>query len=667
VSHPLTHHASRITFYVLRFTVLLFLLASIPTHAAHEKITITGRVTNGTPGGTVPEGTPVTLHVFTAIEEAGTYTTTVAADGAFRFNGLKPAGEERLIACVVYQGVDYTSEVATCEPGQREIHLSVTIYDTTDDPGAVQIAQLHVFVDVEEDRLWVAEHYQIGNAGQRTYVGALPFTLPKGALNLRLDGGALGERYLEWAGAFADTRPIPPGPVTSEVYFSYELPYQRGMAIAREFHVSVASAALVVTDEGISLEGAALTPEGSIDTDAGPARVYAAGPLVAGEPLAFSLGETVQEQGKGRAMEITVGVAALVVAVGLVYLLWRSPAPGPLPARVRPLVQAIAALDARTLSQQAYRQERERLVHRIQAVLAESEPGPTDERRFYSVSTLPNANHQGILDGDIIKLNPALITITDGLVGQMAPEVLQGRVRSQVELLLNQGKIRTFHMDVNFEDYGFGPQRPDVNTAVFTPEFLARLNTRVQAQGAFLNLHLLTDQPHIRLRKFEDIPLGTVCFQLDAVQEPAALEALVDQIAAMGACASPVVETVGTANRPPLSVEAAFALLEPVLPEIGMLTFQAAGTAARSSQGGGRFDHVAPYVARARHSFDGTFQIQGGITTETIGEAVRLGAEFLVCGTQIFCNAEGLTPPEVVDRLLAEAARALANIDDRNM
>jgi pentose-5-phosphate-3-epimerase len=637
--------------------------------AAQETVTITGRVTNGTPGGTVPAGTPVTLHVFTAIEETGTYTTTVAADGDFRFDGLTLVGEERLIARVVYRDVDYTSEVATFEPGQREIHLSVTIYDTADDPGAVQIAQLHVFVDVEEDRLWVAEHYQIGNAGQRTYVGALPFTLPEGALNLRLDGGALGERYLEWAGAFADTRPILPGPVTSEVYFSYELPYQRGMAIAREFHVPVASAALVVTDEGISLEGAALTPEGSIDTDMGPARVYTTGPLVAGEPLAFSLGETVQEQGKGkgRAVEITAGVAALVVAAGLVYLLWRSPVPGPLPVRVRPLVQAIAALDARALSEQAYHQERERLVHQIQAVLAESEPGPTDGRRFYSVSSLPNATRQGILDGDVVKLNPALITITDGLVGQMAPEVLHGRVRSQVELLLNQGKIRTFHVDVNFEDYGgFGPQRPNVNTAVFTPEFLAQLNTRVQAQGAFLNLHLLTDQPHIRLREFEDIPLGAVCFQLDAVQEPAALEALVHQIAAMDACASPVIETVGATNRPPPSVEAVFALLEPVLPEIGMLTFQAAGTAARSSQGGGRFDRVAPYIARIRRAFAGTIQIQGGITTETIGEAVKLEAEFLVCGTQIFCNAEGLTPPEVVDRLLAETARALTDVDDRD-
>lgn len=284
----------------------------------------------------------------------------------------------------------------------------------------------------------------------------------------------------------------------------------------------------------------------------------------------------------------------------------------------------------------------------------------TDRQHFYTSRTPPAFTQQDVLDGKAVKLNPALITIADGLVGKVEPETLQKRVLAQVELLLDHGKVRTFHVDVNFEDYGgFGAKRPDINSTIFTPDFLAKLDERVQAAGAFLNLHLLTDHPQDRLLEFETIPLGAICFQLDAAQEPAAIEALVHQIVEMGACASPVIETVGTENRLPLSIEAAFVLLEPILPSVGMLTLQASGTAARSSQGRGRFDHVAPYIARVRHNFDGTFQIQGGITTETIGEAVMLGAEFLVCGTQIFRNPQGLTPAEVVDHLLAEASCAL--------
>jgi hypothetical protein len=371
VKDSTTHRAVRITAHVSRLTLLLLLLTPVRTHAAQETIAVTGYVANGTPGGAVPTGLPVTLHVLTAIEEAGTYTATVAADGAFRFGGLTLVGGERLIARVVYQGVDYYSEVATFETGQREIALPITIYETTDDPGAVQAAQLHIFLDVEADRLWVTEYHQIGNAGDRTYTGALLFTLPDGALNLHLDGGELGGRFSEREGGFADTYPVPPGRITTEVFFSYELPYQEGMSVERVFYIPVASAALVIPDEGVALEGAGLTPEGRIDTDVGPALSYAAGPLAAGETLTFNVGQAAGEQRGGGAEEIGIGVAVLAVAVVAAYSLWRSPTSRPPPAQARPLVEAVATLDADfeagLLAEETYRQEREKLKCEIRA------------------------------------------------------------------------------------------------------------------------------------------------------------------------------------------------------------------------------------------------------------------------------------------------------------
>ena len=47
------------------------------------------------------------------------------------------------------------------------------------------------------------------------------------------------------------------------------------------------------------------------------------------------------------------------------------------------------------------------------------------------------------------------------------------------------------------------------------------------------------------------------------------------------------------------------------------------------------------------------------ITPSTIREAVKFGAEFLVSGTQIFRNQKGLAPPDVIDIMLMEAAKAL--------
>ncbi|MFP4345515.1 MAG: hypothetical protein ACLFU8_12540 [Anaerolineales bacterium] len=272
----------------------------------------------------------------------------------------------------------------------------------------------------------------------------------------------------------------------------------------------------------------------------------------------------------------------------------------------------------------------------------------TPAQRFYGVS------------GDAARINPALITITDGLVAHRPAQVLQERVWQEVAELLEHG-VRTFHVDVNFPDYGgFVHRRPDLNVSLFTPAFLERLNTFVRERDAFLNLHLLTDAPRARLRDYAGVGAGAVCFQLEAVAAPA-LEALVEEIRATGAVASPVIETVGSVNRPAEPVDAVLAKLEPVLRRVGMLTLQAVGTGARSSwsspeAGQARLRSYATWI---RSNFEGTLQIQGGITTATVGKMVELGADFLVCGTQIFRNPGGLPAHEVVAALIAEAGRAL--------
>ena len=282
-------------------------------------------------------------------------------------------------------------------------------------------------------------------------------------------------------------------------------------------------------------------------------------------------------------------------------------------------------------------------------------------QQFYGQSALRSFTRQDILDGRVIKINPALITVTDGLISSTPPGVLQQRVEEQTHHLLAHG-IRTFHVDLNFPDYsGFAQSKPDMNTAVFTPDFVEHLNRGVVSAGAFLNVHLLTDAPQQHLREYQHIKLGAICFQLDAVFEPRRLAALVEQIRTMGACPSPVIETVGSERLQPQAVGDVLKLLGPVLPHMGMLTFQAAGTASRSDRPAATLATglVRPYIESLQREFAGTIQIQGGITTGTVGQAVGLGAEFLVCGTQLFRNPEGLTPDQVIRAMLQAAAETL--------
>jgi hypothetical protein len=379
---------------VVLLALLLLTVAWAPI-PQQETITVVGQVTNGTSDSDTPAGLEVTLHVFSGMEEAATHAFLLNADGSFRFSNLTAQEGDIFAARVVYQDVVYISKFATFEPGMQETSLPITVYETTEDSSTILITQAHVFIAFAEGRVWIEEYYLVGNTGDRTYVGVddtgtgqrttLSFTLPDGAENLSFDGLSLGERYVGQEGRFADTEPVPPGSATVEMLLSYELPYQEGMDVERAFGVPVDSVALVLSGEQVALEGAGVTPTGTMDTQMGPALSYAAGPLAAGESLVFTLIRQQQATApstqagsypvRNVTYEISAGLVALALAMVAVSLLWRSPATAPLPARARPLVEAIAALDtdfeAGQIGEKAYRKRRKALKRQLCARLAD--------------------------------------------------------------------------------------------------------------------------------------------------------------------------------------------------------------------------------------------------------------------------------------------------------
>jgi hypothetical protein len=347
--------------------------------------------------------------VFSGMEERATHTTRTAADGSFRFEGLTSEDGEVFVARVVLQDVTYISEFVTPEPEQSELSLPVTVYETSEDASDIEVAQLHIFLVAVGQRLQVREYYLISNTSDRTYVGVqnpeigrrttLMFTLPEGAEGPAFEGAGLGERFFQHEEGFADTAPILPGSATGEVLFSYEMPYREGVRIERVLDVPISSVALLLSGEdadidrasaedpkgfpkplgseaaSITLLGDGIASAGVLDTQMGPALSYTAGPLAAGEPLAFTLaaGSSV----RNATLETAIGLAALAAAVLVAYLLLARRTPrfigGPLPAQARPLVEAIAALDdafeAGRVSADAYRRERASLRRQVRAAL----------------------------------------------------------------------------------------------------------------------------------------------------------------------------------------------------------------------------------------------------------------------------------------------------------
>ena len=264
-----------------------------------------------------------------------------------------------------------------------------------DVPPDIVISQLHLFLSRTGDRVQVTEYYLLSNTGDEVFEGTddpetgqrvtITFDVPEGADALTFDGPGLGERFVAVQDGFADTEPIPPGTASLGVLFSYDLQYREGLLIARSAPVPVASVVILAAEGGLGVEGAGVEPAGVLETEQGPALSYTAGPLAAGEMLSLVLfsaelpavppaaaGPSVPARNAGQ--EAAIGLSVLAVAVAGVYLLWRSRSPaGPPPEQVRPVVERIAALDARfeagQVPESAYRKRRKSLVRQARKLL----------------------------------------------------------------------------------------------------------------------------------------------------------------------------------------------------------------------------------------------------------------------------------------------------------
>ncbi|MCJ7550505.1 MAG: hypothetical protein MUQ30_12580 [Anaerolineae bacterium] len=359
-------------------------------------VVVIGEVTNGTSGGTIPAGAPVTLQLFGGAEWTNTYTSTLDADGTFRFADLEAEAGNDFLAHIVYQDVSYYSEPANLD---GEAVADILIYEATDDLSLVQVDQAHLFIVPTGDRLQISEYYLIGNTGEGTYIGAgqgdgderttVAFSVPPAAMGLIFDGPGLGERFIGDPTSFADSLPVPPGTATIEVDFAYELAYEEGLVLTRELNVPVKSVVIIVNGSEIGLAGSGVEFAGMMDTQMGPAASYTAGPYTAGVPLVLRFvpqdsavaapveaPTPVEASGppqRDPVSETLIGSVALVVAAFVAYQVWQAQPTLPMPEAARDTVADIIALDERhasgDLPDRDYEQQRSALRRKIRSDL----------------------------------------------------------------------------------------------------------------------------------------------------------------------------------------------------------------------------------------------------------------------------------------------------------
>lgn len=213
--------------------VLLLALSSVYPVAAENDGTISGQLSNASPGGETPVIAEVFLELYTPeSDEPETQTSPVDDEAGFVFHNLDTNSSYTYYVGVEYLGITYYSKALSFTEENLELSAEVNVYETTDDASEISIALSHTIITVDAEGLSVTEFFILNNSGEYTYTGSdsvpvlgdekvtalLP--IPAEAEHLQL-GPEMGDNALFTDSGLAYSAPIIPGytPVT----YSYHI------------------------------------------------------------------------------------------------------------------------------------------------------------------------------------------------------------------------------------------------------------------------------------------------------------------------------------------------------------------------------------------------------------------------------------------------------------
>ena len=266
------------------------------TPGAARSLTIRGMIT--APGGAIPSGgLKVTLMGFEGMNQVSETTTVSGADGSYQFSDVQVKPGTAFMVRVEKDGYTFNSDILHPSDVSGEVaDLPVTVYETSTDPSPLVVDRLHVFFDFSlAGKVQVVELFIIANPTNQLIVPAAPdrpalvFSLPEGATNLQLDGGALGDRFVQTADGFGDLAPVAPGSQPHQVLFSYDLPYDRRLDLAIPLPLAVNAAVVMLPPGGVKLESDQLMAAGSRDVQGMTVQLYTASGLSAKDTLRMRL------------------------------------------------------------------------------------------------------------------------------------------------------------------------------------------------------------------------------------------------------------------------------------------------------------------------------------------------------------------------------------------
>lgn len=236
----------------------------------------------------------VALRIFEGNTEIERLTTRADNAGNYTFEKL-PTDHSTLYSIEGrYNNVVYFSDQpGNFTPNSTETTLNLNVYETSANPEAISVTQLHYLMSFTPEAVNVVQIFVIGNQGKTTYIGGngqtFPFALPQNAQDVTFEDDPTGMRFVKANNGYVDTEPIIPGAESLSIIALYKLPYDNALTIDIPIPADVASANVLMQDLGAKLSSDQLQFVESREFQGDPFSIYSTTDLKKGQVLALNL------------------------------------------------------------------------------------------------------------------------------------------------------------------------------------------------------------------------------------------------------------------------------------------------------------------------------------------------------------------------------------------
>ncbi|MEP7294230.1 MAG: hypothetical protein ABI835_20750, partial [Chloroflexota bacterium] len=359
-------------------------------------VTVSGQVTNGTAGGSIPADLSLTLFVFDPDFNQQQTSVSASADGSFSFPDVPFDSASTYVVTVDYRDRVFTSELLAgdmlnADAADGSLNLPISIYELTEDPDVIRIDGLVTQLSVAGESLQVAQVFNVTNTGDRAFTSSqaasnggmisLVITLPPGAIIAGFPDNQNRYSFDQENFTVFDTLPVLPGE-QHLVQVVYLIQYDSGGAIIEQplNYALEGPVRLLVTPLNVGISSDQLASRGTETVGNSQFQGYGADlSLAAGDVLRYDISGTgaavgtTQTVSSSNLLPLVAGVLIIAALLGGGLLVIGTRSRSGDQQVIDILVRQIAELDAEHDSGQidtdSYERQRAALKARLTALM----------------------------------------------------------------------------------------------------------------------------------------------------------------------------------------------------------------------------------------------------------------------------------------------------------